>query len=107
MAVRPNGIVTRHLESIIAQRLTEEPVVVLNGAQTVGKSTLLQSCARAHGVQVLDLDDLATRRAVSRTRIFAGCGSCATPSALNSSVALSCIWVRAPTPGRTACTCFR
>ncbi len=70
MAVRPTGIATRHLEAVIARRLTEEPVVVLNGARTVGKSTLLHSYARARGVQVLDLDDLATRQAVAADPAF-------------------------------------
>lgn len=58
------GLVRRHLTPIIAQRLTEEPVVVLNGARTVGKSTLLRACAAAHDVDVIDLDDLATRHAM-------------------------------------------
>lgn len=70
MASRPTGIISRHLEAVIARRLTEEAVVVLNGARTVGKSTLLQGCARAHGVQVLDLDDLATRQAVEADPAF-------------------------------------
>jgi len=64
MATDATSIVTRHLEAVVAERLTEEPVVVLNGARTVGKSTLLQGCARDHGVDVLDLDDLAARQAV-------------------------------------------
>ncbi|MBM2812054.1 MAG: hypothetical protein HW416_2813, partial [Chloroflexi bacterium] len=42
MANLPTGVVTRHLQAVIARRLNEEPVVVLNGARTVGKSTLLQ-----------------------------------------------------------------
>src|SRR5205823_10259464 len=33
--------------------------------RTVGKSTLLRRCAEAHGVRVVDLDALTTRRAVS------------------------------------------
>jgi len=70
LATPPTGIISRHLEAVIARRLTEEPVVVLNGARTVGKSTLLQGCARAHGVQVLDLDDLATRQAVEADPAF-------------------------------------
>lgn len=70
MTARPTGIIARHLEAVIAQRLTEEPVVVLNGARTVGKSTLLQACARARGVQVLDLDDLPTRQAVAADPAF-------------------------------------
>jgi len=28
MAVRPTGIITRHLEAVIARRLAEEPVVL-------------------------------------------------------------------------------
>lgn len=57
-------LITRHLESVIAERLTEEPVIVLTGARTVGKSTLLAACSRAHDVPVIDLDDIQTRRAV-------------------------------------------
>jgi uncharacterized protein len=49
----------------ILQRLTTVPVVVMTGARTVGKSTILAACARAHGSQVLDLDDMPTRRAVA------------------------------------------
>src|SRR5437870_4117780 len=59
-----DALFTRNLEAVIAQRLTEEPVVVLNGARTVGKSTLLRGCARARGVPVLDLDDPPTRQAM-------------------------------------------
>ena len=58
-------LVARHLQPILAELLADEPVVVLTGARTVGKSTLLAACAEAHGVQILDLDDLPTRRAVS------------------------------------------
>lgn len=45
--------------------MREEPVVILMGARTAGKSTLLRSCARAAGATVLDLDDLPTRAAVA------------------------------------------
>jgi predicted AAA+ superfamily ATPase len=58
-------MVPRQLAVVLAERLTEEPVVVLTGARTAGKSTLLAACAEAHGVTVLDLDDLETRRAVA------------------------------------------
>lgn len=60
-----DGMITRHLEQVVADRLTEEPVVILTGARTVGKSTLMAACARAHRASVLDLDDVATRRAVA------------------------------------------
>jgi predicted AAA+ superfamily ATPase len=49
---------------MLSELLREEPVVILTGARTVGKSTLLAACAELHGVTVLDLDDLETRRAV-------------------------------------------
>ena len=58
-------IVARHLEPVIAERLAEEPVVILTGARTVGKSTLLAACARRHAAPVIDLDDIPTRRAAA------------------------------------------
>lgn len=63
--MREPPVVRRNLEAVLAQRLREEPVVVLNGARTVGKSTLLRACAKAQGVTVLDLDNLQVRAAVS------------------------------------------
>ena len=60
-----NGLLTRHLEAVLDELLQDEPVVILNGARTVGKSTVLAACAARRGVSVLDLDDLATRRAVT------------------------------------------
>lgn len=59
------GEVTRHLEQTVHELLREEPVLVLTGARTVGKSTLLRACATSAGVVVHDLDDLDTRSAVS------------------------------------------
>ena len=58
-------LIARHLEPVIAERLSEEPVVILTGARTVGKSTLLAACSRAHNVPMIDLDDIQTRRAVA------------------------------------------
>lgn len=60
-----DALIDRHLQPIIADRLASTPVVVLNGPRTVGKSTLLAACAREHGVQVIDLDDLPTRHSVA------------------------------------------
>jgi uncharacterized protein len=74
-ATAATSIVSRHLETLVAERLIEEPVVVLNGARTVGKSTLLQRCAQAHGVGVLDLDDPATRESVQADPTFFVSGS--------------------------------
>jgi uncharacterized protein len=45
--------------------MAEEPVVALHGPRAVGKTTLLRSLAGAHGAEVIDLDDLATREAVT------------------------------------------
>lgn len=58
-------LIARHLQPVLAELLADEPVVVLTGARTVGKSTLLAACAEAAGVRILDLDDLPTRRAVA------------------------------------------
>lgn len=63
--------VPRHLDAVVAQRLAEEPVVVLNGARSVGKSTLMKHCAAAFGVGVVDLDDPATRLAVAADPVLA------------------------------------
>jgi predicted AAA+ superfamily ATPase len=39
------GLAKRRLEGVVEARLAEEPVVVLNGPRTVGKSTLLSELA--------------------------------------------------------------
>ena len=59
------GLIARHLHPVLDELLQDEPVVILTGARTVGKSTLLAAYAASRGVAVLDLDDLATRRAVA------------------------------------------
>lgn len=64
MPVHPSGLVDRHLRQVLIELLRDEPVVILTGARTVGKSTLLAGCAAAHDVTVLDLDDVEMRRAV-------------------------------------------
>jgi hypothetical protein len=58
------GLAERRLEEVVEARLAEEPVVVLNGPRTVGKSTLLSELAGRLGRAVIDCDDLATRAAV-------------------------------------------
>lgn len=44
----------------------DEPVIVLAGPRTVGKSTLLHRLAHDHGVDVIDLDDTTTRQLVAQ-----------------------------------------
>jgi predicted AAA+ superfamily ATPase len=58
------GLVTRRLVAVAAARFAEEPVLVLNGPRTVGKSTLLGQLAQRLGRMVVDCDDPATRTAV-------------------------------------------
>jgi predicted AAA+ superfamily ATPase len=60
-----SGIVTRRLLEVAGERLEDEPVVALQGPRTVGKSTLLGEMANSRGVEVVDLDEPATRAAVS------------------------------------------
>jgi predicted AAA+ superfamily ATPase len=59
-----SGIAPRRVLEIAAERLEDESVVALQGPRAVGKSTLLAELAAARGVQVIDLDDPATRAAV-------------------------------------------
>src|SRR5580700_2060444 len=58
------GLAKRRLGEVLEARLAEEPVVVLNGPRTVGKSTLLSQLGGHLGRAVIDCDDLATRAAV-------------------------------------------
>jgi predicted AAA+ superfamily ATPase len=58
------SIVPRRLLAVVLARLREEPVVVLEGPRTVGKTQLMQTVAGRLGVDVFDLDDPATRDAV-------------------------------------------
>ncbi len=57
-------IVPRRAAPIVQALLREEPVIAIQGARAVGKTTLLRQIADAAGVTVIDLDDLATRDAV-------------------------------------------
>jgi predicted AAA+ superfamily ATPase len=54
-------LITRHLATVLDDLLEDEPVLVLTGARTSGKSTLLAAVAQQRGVVVTDLDDLQTR----------------------------------------------
>jgi predicted AAA+ superfamily ATPase len=58
------GLAKRQLVDVVEARLAEEPVVVLNGPRTVGKSTLLGQLGERLGRSVIDCDDPATRSAV-------------------------------------------
>jgi predicted AAA+ superfamily ATPase len=58
------GLAERRLVGVAEARFAEEPVLVLNGPRTVGKSTLLGQLAGRLGRPVIDCDDPATRSAV-------------------------------------------
>jgi predicted AAA+ superfamily ATPase len=58
------GLAERRLVEVAEARFAEEPVLVLNGPRTVGKSTLLGQLAGRLGRPVIDCDDPATRSAV-------------------------------------------
>ena len=60
----PANVIDRRILSVIADRMTEAPVVVLHGARSVGKSTVLTELARTHDVEITDLDDPAVRSRV-------------------------------------------
>jgi hypothetical protein len=51
------GLAKRRLVDIAAAHFAEEPVLVLNGPRTVGKSTLLSQLAERLGRTVIDCDD--------------------------------------------------
>lgn len=60
-----SGLVVRRLLPITAERMLDDPVVLIEGPRTVGKSTLLRAIAQETGAVVLDLDDPAMRDAVA------------------------------------------
>jgi len=60
----PDGLIARRILDVALDRMRDEPVVLLEGPRSVGKSTVLQAITRQLGGQVLDLDDIATREAV-------------------------------------------
>lgn len=57
--------ITRRIEHIVLQRMSETPVLLLQGPRTVGKSTLLRSLAEQHRAHVVDLDDPSVRDAAA------------------------------------------
>ncbi|MFN3217010.1 MAG: ATP-binding protein [Acidimicrobiales bacterium] len=65
MVRRLEGLVGRRLSRVALERFSEEPVLLLQGPRSVGKSTLLRELAVAVDAAVLDLDDVATREAVA------------------------------------------
>ena len=57
--------VPRRLLRVLRERMADEPVIVLHGLRSVGKSTLLRDLAGEVAATVVDLDEPAVRQAVS------------------------------------------
>lgn len=55
----------RRVLTVALERMADDPVLLLEGPRSVGKSTLLHQIAAQRGARILDLDDLATRDAVA------------------------------------------
>jgi uncharacterized protein len=58
------AVFERRLEPLVRQRMGDEPVILVQGARTVGKSTLVRSLAQSSERAVVDLDEPETRDAV-------------------------------------------
>lgn len=58
------GLVQRRVSALLAELVSDEPVIALHGPRSVGKSTVLRSFADSRGVPVVDLDEPAVRDAV-------------------------------------------
>ena len=55
------NLIERRVLQVARDRMTEAPVVALQGARSVGKSTVLAQLAAEHCVRVIDLDDPTER----------------------------------------------
>lgn len=60
-ATEPSNLIQRHALPLVNEMLSESPVVVIQGARQVGKSTLIQMVMAQRGGQVLSLDQTTTR----------------------------------------------
>lgn len=60
----PTPLIDRRILTVVADRMNEAPVVVFQGARSVGKSTVLAELARPRDVEITDLDDPAVRTRV-------------------------------------------
>lgn len=66
MSVQISGNVERAVLPVVLARLADEPVIALEGARAVGKSTLLRAIASRCRAAVLDLDDSEIRSSVAQ-----------------------------------------
>ena len=64
------GLLARRLTEVVRRRMADEPVVILTGPRTVGKSTLLATLAKDFDRPVLDLDRPDARNAAASDPSF-------------------------------------
>ena len=57
MAYVPAELISRRILNVARERMSETAVLALQGARSVGKSTVLASIANEHQVDVIDLDN--------------------------------------------------
>jgi len=66
MNVHPaQSLIDRRVLSVIIDRMDDEPVILLQGPRSVGKSTLLRQVAMLKGGTVIDVDNRATAAALA------------------------------------------
>jgi hypothetical protein len=75
-----SGLRPRRLLEVVSQRVAEEPVVILTGPRTVGKSTLLAGLSREFDRPVFDLDQPDAREAAAADPGFLVSGPRSRPS---------------------------
>lgn len=66
----PEGLRPRRLLAVLRERLAEEPVIIMTGPRTVGKSTLLSALAKDLERPILDLDRPEARTAATEDPAF-------------------------------------
>lgn len=66
MQITSDTVLPRHLAPVVADRMRWAPVVVVGGARTCGKTTMLAECAENHDVPLIDLDDPAMRQLIAQ-----------------------------------------
>lgn len=64
-----DSLIERRILPVLLDRMRESPVVALQGARAVGKSTVLRQIADRHDVEVIDLDNETQRRLAEASAI--------------------------------------
>lgn len=73
----PKALVPRLVAEVARERVSEEPVVLIQGPRSVGKSTLLGSLAQSLAGTLVDLDDPDVLLALTLRGCSPGCSASA------------------------------